>query len=95
MSLLHSVLKLVQKNYRDADVYKRIDIANNFYNLLQKKITVKDLSDFFKVNIKIYDEGKIKESDTSYDLTINIIKCLDKSYEPLVKMVGKKVMNYY
>ena len=80
-SLYHSILKLTSEDYRDADVYKRIEMVENMDK--KKKL------DF---QIIIYEGENKKNFTNTNGKTINLNKCNDKTYEPLIKKEGKDVI---
>ena len=89
-SLLHSVMKLVSQEYRDADVYKRVELVETF----DKKKDIKSLFQEFEVNINIYYGDDLDEFDGNFDNTINLLKCKDDTYEPMV-FIEKEEVSYF
>ena len=86
-SLLHSVMKLVSEEYRDSDVYKRVEFVESF----KKKKDIKSLSQEFEVNINIYHGDDLEEFNGDFENTINLLKCKDGEFEPLVFVVNDEV----
>ena len=80
-SLYHSILKLTSEDYRDADVYKRIEMVENMDK--KKKL------DF---QIIIYEGENKKIFTKTGKKTINLNKCNDGTYEPLIKKEEEDVI---
>ena len=86
-SLLHSVMKLINEEYRDANVYERIDMVENYKDGLD----LRNLSSDLEINIRIYDGDDMEQISDSFTETINLLKCKDGSYEPLVFIENDEV----
>jgi hypothetical protein len=86
-SIAHSVIKLVNTSYRNANVYKRIELVEDF----NKFKDIKELAEILDVEIKIYDGDDISRFNSSSHKTINLYKCIDKTYEPLVQIKGENI----
>lgn len=79
-SYYHSILKLISEEYREGDVYKRLELVNNM--------------DKSKINYKIIVyEGDIKKLiNRKKENVINLNKCRDGTYEPLITIEGGDVI---
>lgn len=86
-SLLHSVMKLISIEYRDGDVYKRVELVENF----DKDKNPETLSHIFKVNIKVHYGNQMDNFGEKFKKTINLIKCKGGAFEPLVFIEKDKV----
>ena len=94
-SALHCISKLVQEDYLVSDVYKRIKLVDKFYDILEGNLDLENLSKFYKININVYYNSKINNINGNYDNTVNLIKFSGESFEPMVKIIGKKVIKYF
>ena len=70
-SLLHSVMKLINEEYRDANVYERIDIVEKY----KDETDLKSLSSDLEINIRIYHGDDMEQISDSFTETINLLKC--------------------
>lgn len=79
-SLLHSIMKLVSEEYRESDVYRRIEIVDSF----EVKNNLEEISSNLNLNIRIYQGDDLEDLESDFKNTINLLKCKDGSFEPLV-----------
>lgn len=86
-SLLHSVMKLVSEEYRISDVYNRIELVNSF----KEKKNLEEISKNLEVNIKIYHGDDVHDIENEFENTINLLKCKDGAFEPLVFIENNNV----
>ena len=79
-SYYHSILKLTSEEYRSGDVYKRIEMVESM--------------DKNKINFKIivYEGDSKKIVTRKKEDIINLNKCIDGTYEPLIKLEGEEVI---
>jgi hypothetical protein len=86
-SLLHSVMKLTSEKYRDSNVYERIELVENY----EGKKDLESLSSDLEVNLRIYQGDDMEEFSQDFEETINLLKCKDGSFEPLVFIENDEV----
>ena len=80
LSLQHSVLKLLDDDYRMGDFDKRISMAET---LSEKVKSLEDIISNFEVSVKVYD-GKKKIIIGDKDEFILLLKLSDGTYEPMI-----------
>lgn len=90
-SLIHSILKLTEVKYRDANVYERIEMAEKYSKRNSRKEWFPGFSSNYVVNIIIYHGDDIEVHSQDFEDTINLLKCKDGSYEPLVFIENDEV----
>lgn len=87
-SFIHSFLKLTEKEYRKADHFERVRLAN--------KIEFKDISSFSKehsVRIMLWDSKKWKVISEEFSKTILMVEFKDNKYEPII-IIDKNQYHY-
>jgi len=80
-SLFHSVLKLVNEDYRDAGFEKRVEMV---MELKQKVKTMEDISKYFNVGIKVYIGKEFNIYNSGEKEFIMLMSFGNNKYEPLV-----------
>jgi len=83
-SLLHSLLKLLNHEYRSSGVKKRIDMVNRAFPTFGN-LDLHELSDKLKHSIYVYSENGKVEKIGDNDRVVMLLKHNDGSYEPLVR----------
>lgn len=90
-SLTHSILKLVNVKYRNSDIYQRIEMSEQF----QKFDSLEDLANILDAKINVYFSEEVKSYNKTGSKTLNLYKCKDMTFEPIVKILGENVMYYF
>ena len=89
-SLYHSLLKLMDENYRDADFEKRIEAVEQ----IKKKIkTIEDAGKYFNIGIKIYTGKESKIYNPESEEFIMLMSFGDNKFEPLIYL-DDEVVSY-
>lgn len=89
-SLYHSLLKLMDESYRDADFEKRVEAAME----LKKKIkTIDDAGKYFNVGIKMYTGREYQIYNPESEEFIMLMSFGDNKFEPLVYL-DDEVVSY-
>lgn len=89
-SLYHSILKLTDESYRDADFENRVKAAME----LKKKIkTIEDAGKYLNMGIKIYTGKDYKIYNPDYEEFIILMSFGDNKFEPLVYL-DDEVVSY-
>jgi len=81
LSLIHSILKLIDEEYRSSDVFQRMRMAEE----LEEYNDLESASKHFNVSIKSYKGEKLKITG-SFGTYVYLNKCEDDTYEPVVFM---------
>ena len=92
-SLVHSVLKLTEENYRESNVYNRIRLVEDFEKQLGDKNNIREICENLNIGIKIYYGDKIIDTfSKDYENVLYLNKCLEDEFEPIVYINNKKVV---
>tara|TARA_R110002126_G_scaffold61680_5_gene159394 strand:+ start:9140 stop:11848 length:2709 start_codon:yes stop_codon:yes gene_type:complete len=87
-SLYHSLLKLMDENYRDTDFEKRIEAVEQ----IKKKIkTIEDAGKYFNIGIKIYTGKESKIYNPESEEFIMLMSFGDNKFEPLIYLDAEVV----
>ena len=81
LSLIHSILKLIDEEYRSSDVFQRMRMAEQ----LEEYNDLGSASKHFNVSIKSYKGRKLKIIG-NFGTYVCLNECKDNSYEPVVFM---------
>ena len=90
-SLYHSVLKLLEEGYREADFEKRVDMASQ---LKRKSTSLKEIAKKYDIGIKVYENEKGKiylPENKEIEEFIILISFGDDKYEPLIYLEDNTV----
>ena len=90
-SLYHSVLKLLEEGYREADFEKRVDMASQ---LKRKSTSLKEIAKKYDIGIKVYESEKGKiylPENKEIEEFIILISFGDDKYEPLIYLEDNTV----
>lgn len=91
-SLQHSLLKLLNDEYRESDFERRVEFSSE---LKKKVISLQEASDHYKIGIKVYLDGKsrmyIPKNEESVSEYILILDFGNSKFEPLVYLDDETV----
>ena len=73
-------MKLTSSEYREGDIYKRLDLVEG----IKKNQNLLEISKYFNIKLSIYNGNELEIINKDGDKNINLIKCSDNSFEPVV-----------
>ena len=91
-SLYHSILKILNKGYKDKGAEEREELAQELHDKLKGKNDLSELSKILKYGFIVHEgSNRKKHGDDSIEKWILLNKNKDKTFEPLVYLDDKKM----